>query len=136
MAARYRRVKKRPKASAAYVKQLFGDSEEQPKKPSKYGNEKTKTDDGIVHDSKKEAKRWTELRMMQQAGLIFDLRRQVPFELIPANCYERAVRYKADFVYEEKGKQVVEDTKGKRTDVFIIKRKLMYHLLNIRILET
>ena len=108
---------------------------------SKYNAQKT-TVDGITYDSRKEAIRAQELRLMLKAGIISDLREQVPYELIPAqkNEYgkviERAVIYKADFVYDdEKGKTVVEDTKGVRTKEYIIKRKLMLYEYGIRIRE-
>ena len=76
---------------------------------SKYGNIKTRTSDGIVHDSMKEANRWCELKMLEKAGLIQDLQRQVKFELIPKQDGERAVHYVADFVYVEDGKKIVEE---------------------------
>ena len=108
---------------------------------SKYNAQKT-TVDGITYDSRKEAQRAQELRLMLKAGIISNLREQVPYELIPAqkNEYgkviERAVIYKADFVYDdEKGKTVVEDVKGVRTKEFIIKRKLMLYEYGIRIRE-
>ena len=107
---------------------------------SKYNAQKT-TVDGITYDSRKEAIRAQELRFMLRAGIISNLREQVPYELIPAqkNEYgkvvERAVIYKADFVYDEKGKTVVEDTKGVRTKEYIIKRKLMLYEYGIRIRE-
>ena len=107
---------------------------------SKYNAQKT-TVDGITYDSRKEAIRAQELRLMLRAGIISNLREQVPYELIPAqkNEYgkviERAVVYKADFVYDENGKTVVEDTKGIRTKEYIIKRKLMLYEYGIRIRE-
>ena len=108
---------------------------------SKYKAQKT-TVDGITYDSHKEARRAQELRLMLRAGIISNLREQVPYELIPAqkNEYgkviERAVIYKADFVYDdEKGKTVVEDTKGVRTKEYVIKRKLMLYEYGIRIKE-
>lgn len=108
---------------------------------SKYNAQKT-TVDGITYDSRKEAIRAQELRLMLKAGIISNLREQVPYELIPAqkNEYgkviERAVIYKADFVYDdENGKTVVEDVKGVRTKEFVIKRKLMLYEYGIRIRE-
>lgn len=108
---------------------------------SKYNAQKT-TVNGITYDSRKEAQRAQELRLMLRAGTISNLREQVPYELIPAqkNEYgkviERAVVYKADFVYDdEKGKTVVEDTKGVRTKEYVIKRKLMLYEYGIRIRE-
>ena len=109
---------------------------------NKYGNRKTEVD-GIVFDSKHEASRWIELKYMERAKLITDLRRQVRYTLI-GNQYdenrkviERPVTYIADFVYLENGKVVVEDAKSPatRTDVYKIKRKLMLMIYGIRIKE-
>lgn len=107
------------------------------RKPSKYHNQKTKTIDGIEHDSKKEALRWMELQMLQRAGEISELRRQVTFELIPKQVGERACNYIADFVYVDNktNRTVVEDAKGVRTDVYKIKKKLMLWRYDIRIKE-
>lgn len=121
---------------------------------SKYYNQKT-TVDGIVFDSRKEARRWTELSLLLKAKKIIDLQRQVKFILIPAQyqdvqvtdkkgktktksvLVERECSYIADFVYFdiEKGSIVVEDTKGLKTKEYIIKRKLMRYLNNIAITE-
>lgn len=96
----------------------------------KYGNRKTVVD-GITFDSKKEATRYAELQLLQRAGEIFDLQRQVPFTLIPkqvrdGKTIERPCVYKADFVYKDKaGNEIVEDAKGVKTKEYIIKRKLM-----------
>lgn len=91
----------------------------------KYHNQKT-TIDGIVFASKKEAKRYTVLRSLQEGGYIRGLELQVPFELVPKGNGERAVKYIADFVYYDIEKQVsiVEDVKGYKTDVYKLKRKL------------
>ena len=106
---------------------------------SKYRNRKT-TLDGIEFDSAKEARRYAELRLLEKAGQIFNLQRQVPFVLIPkqergGKVVERPVVYKADFVYTENGEDVVEDTKGMKTKDYIIKRKLMLWQYGIRIKE-
>ena len=104
---------------------------------SKYGNKPTKTCDGVLHDSRKEAQRWVELQMLEKANLIRNLRRQVKYELIPKQEGERSVTYIADFVYDdENGKHIVEDCKGMRTPAYIIKRKLMLYIHGIKILET
>jgi len=94
------------------------------------------------HASKKEHNRAGQLKLMQIAGEISDLREQVSFDLIPAqrdkagNLIERGCRYIADFVYKTKvGDTVVEDTKGVRTKEYIIKRKLMLSVHGIRIKE-
>lgn len=92
--------------------------------------------DGIRFPSQKEAYRYLELKLLERAGVIQDLRLQVPFVLLPKSKYGRAVTYKADFVYMENGKQVVEDAKGYRTDVYKLKRRLMAELLGIKIKET
>lgn len=93
---------------------------------SKYYNKRT---DG--YDSVREKARHRELQLMERAGLISGLERQVKFELIPAHydkngkCDERSCSYIADFTYWKNGQFIVEDCKGFRTDVYIIKRKLM-----------
>ena len=120
---------------------------------NKYRNYKVKTRDGIVHDSKREANRWLELKLLERAGKIKDLQRQIKFVLIPAQyeqgtigkrggikkgkLIERECSYIADFVYidTKTGKMVVEDTKGFKTKDFIIKRKLMLYIHKIQIRE-
>lgn len=103
---------------------------------SKYHNIKTVTSDGIKHDSIKEANRWCELKLLERAGEIQDLQRQVKFELIPKQEGERAVYYVADFTYIEDGKKIVEDAKGCRTDVYKLKKKLLLWRYGIKIKET
>lgn len=105
----------------------------------KYHNKKV-TFDGEVFDSQKEAMRFAELKMLERAGVITELRRQVSFELIPpqkinGRSAERACCYKADFVYTENGETIVEDVKGFRTKDYIIKRKLMLYVYGIKIKE-
>lgn len=118
---------------------------------SKYHSKKI-TVDGETFDSKKEYRRWQELRLLEKAGSISDLRRQVTFELVPASrekpaigprggvkpgkVIEKPVNYIADFVYFKDGERIVEDTKGVRTADYIIKRKLMLYIHGIKILET
>ena len=106
---------------------------------SKYYSRKI-TVGGVTYDSKKEYTRWCELSLLQKAGKITNLQRQVKYELIPAQrtngkVVERACTYVADFVYEENGNTVVEDTKGFKTKDYIIKRKLMLYLQGIKIKE-
>ena len=107
--------------------------------PNKYYAHKTMTPDGIIHDSRKEADRWQELKLMERAGLISELQRQVRYELIPKQPGERACYYVADFVYRDNrsGETVVEDVKSAatRTPEYVIKRKLMLYMLGIRIRE-
>lgn len=122
------------------------------KSQAKYKNQKVEVD-GLVFDSKKEARRYQELKLAEKAGAIGDLKRQVRFELIPAQrepdqrgpkggtikgkIIERKVEYVADFVYTDlqDGKTVVEDTKGLRTPEYIIKRKLLLWIHGIKIRE-
>ena len=80
--------------------------------------------DGIAFDSRKEAGRWKELRILELTGQIEKLERQVEYELVPKNGSERAVKYLADFRYRENGKTIVEDVKGFKTKDYVIKRKL------------
>lgn len=96
---------------------------------SKYNSVKFEYN-GRTFDSKKEAKRYKILVEMEDRGIISDLECQVRFVLIPKMRDEdgNAVRecaYKADFVYKQEGKIVVEDVKGYRTPEYVIKKKLM-----------
>ncbi|MEE0969587.1 MAG: DUF1064 domain-containing protein [Clostridia bacterium] len=102
---------------------------------NKYHNIKTTTSDGITHDSIKEANRWCELKLLERAGRISDLQRQVKFELLPKQGKERAIHYIADFVYMEDGKQVVEDVKGFRTKEYKLKKRMLLYFTGIRIKE-
>ena len=122
---------------------------------SKYGAEKTVVD-GMTFDSRKEANRWCELRMLQRAGEIKNLRRQVEYVLIQekrepptvgkrggvkeGRVIQKAVKYRADFVYTSKdGKTIVEDVKGYKGGgayaVFAIKKKLMSEVFGIEVQE-
>ena len=81
-----------------------------------------------VFDSQLEGTRYRQLKLLESAGEISNLRLQVPFLLQDSfrkngKTY-RKIEYIADFVYEEKGQTIVEDTKGMKTDVFKIKQKL------------
>lgn len=108
---------------------------------TKYRNRKI-THNGDTFDSVREYRRYCELSLLEKAGVITNLERQVKFELIPAQkdratgrVIERACNYYADFAYYKDGKYVVEDTKGVRTKDYIIKRKLMLRVFDIRIVE-
>lgn len=97
---------------------------------TKYHSHKAQCGSGHMHDSRKEAARCNELHLLQMAGEISGLRKQVKFTLLPARQYidqpnERAVTYIADFVYNENGITVIEDTKGVKTKDYIIKRKML-----------
>jgi hypothetical protein len=107
-------------------------------KRSKYGNKPTNG-----YASKRESNRAQELKLLEKAGKIENLREQVPFELIPKQNGERACKYVADFVYREipddpnvaMRRDTVEDAKGYRDPVYRIKRKLMLKVHGIRIRE-
>jgi hypothetical protein len=108
----------------------------------KYGNKKTEVD-GYVFDSKAEAARYQELKLMQQAGVISQLQRQWTFELQPAftdneGKRQAAIRWVADFTYTEGGKVIAEDVKGMVTQVFSIKARLFrykYRDVELRIVK-
>ena len=128
---------------------------------SKYYNIKTRSRDGIVFDSNKEARRWEQLLLLQRAGEITSLRRQVRYELVPAQyetrirystktgkrikdevkLVERKVEYIADFTYTDakSGELIVEDVKSEatKTPEFIIKKKLMLavHGIKVKVIE-
>lgn len=94
------------------------------------------------HYSRKEHRRAQQLKLMQRAGLISNLREQVKYVLIPTQrapdgtLLEKECSYYADFVYDKEGVTVVEDTKGFRTPEYKIKRKLMLSVHGITIKET
>ena len=127
----------------------------------KYGNRKT-TIGGKEFDSKKEARRYQELQLIQRSGQIQNLQTQVKYVLIPAQreasfevyksgpnkgrrkpgkVVEHECSYVADFVYTQDGETVVEDVKGYRDPSsaayakFVIKRKLMLERYGIRVKE-
>lgn len=108
---------------------------------TKYKNKKI-TVDGITFDSKKEARRYTELKMLEKGGAIAQLVLQPRFELQESfkksgKTY-RKIEYVADFMYRdnEKGVTVIEDVKGMRTDVYKLKKKLFeYKYSNLTISE-
>lgn len=73
---------------------------------------------------------------MERAGLIKKLRLQVPFVLVDKSCYEREIKYVADFVYIENDAEIVEDVKGVKTPVYRLKKRLMAERYGIKIKET
>lgn len=110
---------------------------------NKYHNNKIVVN-GETFDSQGEYNRWCELKLLERAGRIRGLRRQVKFELLPSQyinekgrrrCVERGLWYVADYVYTENGKTVVEDYKGFQTEAFKIKKKLMlyFHGVEVRL---
>lgn len=107
-----------------------------PKKRNKYGAKKSGG-----YDSAKEHNRASQLKVMQRAGIISNLREQVKYVLIPTqrdsagNLLEKECAYYADFVYDLDGHTIVEDTKGFRTAEYKLKRKLMLYVHGISIKE-
>lgn len=102
-------------------------------KSSKFNAVKVKTDEGTF-DSKMEYRRWNALCLLEKAGEISDLQRQIPYSLDVNGLH--ICKYIADFIYIQDGKQVVEDSKGYRTPDYKIKRSLMKAIHGIDILET
>lgn len=124
---------------------------------NKYGARKMTAPDGQKFDSVMEYHRWGCLKLLERAGQIQDLKRQVKFELIPIQreestevykagpqkglpkpgaLLEKPCTYVADFTYIENGKLIVEDVKGAKTEAYKIKKKLMLWIHGIRIKET
>lgn len=99
---------------------------------SKYNAKRTIVD-GISFHSKAEAKRWSELKLLQKAGAISGLKRQAPF-CLDVSCIH-ICNYVADFTYFEDGQYVVEDVKGFATPEYEIKKKLMRAVYKIEIRE-
>lgn len=115
------------------------------KKRPKYGNKKVEYQ-GQLFDSKREMQRYIVLKEAEEKGLISDLRTQVTFELIPAiteeyvehlktkdkiktRVLQRAVTYKADFVYVKDGEEIVEDVKISKALIpkeFSLKEKIFF----------
>lgn len=121
---------------------IRGDAVSDLPKPSKHRNKKSELD-GIIFDSKKEAARYQELKLLERAGEIADLQLQVVFDLAPAVVLDGrkkpAIRYLSDFTYLEGGIQVVEDVKSDATrmhPVYRIKKHLMKAVHGIDIRET
>lgn len=118
-------------------------------KRHKYGAQRT-TVDGETFDSKGEALRWCELKLLEKAGHIRKLRRQVVFPLavpVPEGGGVLVASYRADFVYEEAQRthpqrephawrEVVEDFKGVRNEGYQLKKRLMLALYGVEIRET
>jgi hypothetical protein len=108
---------------------------------SKYHAQRTAVGDQVF-DSKREARRWVELQILQRAGAIVALERQVPYVLYApglesADAGELAIvgRWIADFRYRERGQVVIEDAKGVRTAVYRLKKRLVEATYGIRIVE-
>ncbi|WP_101773978.1 DUF1064 domain-containing protein [Peptostreptococcus faecalis] len=96
-------------------------------KYNKYGNKKVEID-GIKFDSRKEANRYAELKLLERCRDITDLELQPRFLLQDKFKHNgkaiRKVEYVADFMYKRDGEIYVEDVKGMKTDVYSLKKKL------------
>ena len=122
------------------------------KRKQKYNASKT-TIDGIIFDSRKEAKRYLFLKDLERSGDISNLHRQVTYELLPAvteqviihlktklksaiRTLQRSITYRADFVYCRDGKVITEDVKASPKMIpadFKIKEKLFFYKYKYRI---
>ena len=109
---------------------------------SKYNAVKTKRD-GYTFDSKAEARRYGELKLMHDLGHIHKLTVHPRYTLLDAfeckGIRYRSIVYEADFSYVENGVNVTEDVKGKRTAVYALKEKLFLNRygdqVDVRVLE-
>jgi hypothetical protein len=106
---------------------------------SKYGAVKTQVD-GHTFASKREAARYSELKLLEGAGHISSLELQPAFEIIPAIILDgkkqRAIKYLADFRYvDHLGQTIIEDVKGHKTKEYQLKRRLMKHVHGIEVKE-
>lgn len=91
----------------------------------KYRAIATRTEDGYF-PSKKELKRWNELKLLEKAGAISHLTRNTKETTFPLLCFggSRVCNYIADYVYREDGKRIAEDAKGVKTPVYKLKKKM------------
>jgi hypothetical protein len=108
--------------------------EDKLKKRRKYRNNPCEVD-GIKFDSEKEADYYRKLKILLKAGKIGFLELQVPYELNPGGTH--SLKYFADFVFvdSETGEKKVVDVKGFRTAVYRKKRRLMWKVHKIKIIE-
>lgn len=109
---------------------------------NKFHAQTIETPDGKFH-SIGEYRRWEDLKLLEKGNVIHGLKRQVKFELIPATVLpngkkQRAVTYVADFRYYDtrEGKWITEDYKGFHTEVYKLKKKLVFYVYGIEIKET
>lgn len=105
------------------------------KSRTKYRNKKT-VFDGIKFPSKGQAYRYAQLKQQEKLGLIKNLKLEVPFKFIVNG--KLICTYRADYVYDERGQQIVEDYKSEitKTPLYLVKKKLMEAIYNISIRET
>jgi len=96
-----------------------------------------KKDEVKIFDSKLEYNRYCHLRLLEAYGDISDLKLQTPFPIIWPGSKSIICTYIADFTYIKKsGERVVEDTKGFKTPIYKLKKKLVRDAYGVTILET
>ena len=115
------------------LQRLQQEKEAMPGKKSKYSNVKVEVD-GIKFDSAREAKRYKELKFLQEQGIISDLKLQVAYQLNEGGTH--SLKYIADFVYVSDGVTIVEDCKGYETATYKKKERLMKKIHGITIKKT
>lgn len=99
----------------------------------KYRNRKTVVD-GVTFDSQKEARRYSELKLLERAGSITSLELQPRFPIVVNGV--KVCKYVADFGYVDQiGSPVIEDVKGVKTPMYNLKKKLMRAVHGIEIVE-
>lgn len=114
--------------SAKDYREMMGGPRQPVQKESKYHAQKVEVD-GKTFDSKHESRDYLKLKSMEDSGIINNLQTQVSFELQPKYTTKdgrkiRSISYVADFVYERDGQTYVQDSKGMKTDVYKLKRKM------------
>lgn len=118
-----------PEAIAAVIKTA---------KRQKYNAQPTEID-GHVFPSQREARRYGELKLLQQAGEISRLEIQPQFPLMvtnPAGILVTVARYSADFKYIRDGATVIEDAKGFRTNTaYLLRKRLVEAQYGVSIVE-
>lgn len=102
-------------------------------RPSKYNNKKVDLN-GVEFDSTRECRRYQDLELMQRGGQIFELKRQVPYDITIDGAH--ICTWIADFTYRINGKQVTEDVKGFKTPEYKLKKRLVEAIYGVKILET
>ena len=107
-------------------------SKDKPAKRSKFGNVKT-TVDGIVFDSRREALHWQLLRLREASGKITQLKRQVRYDLHV--CGIKVCAMVPDFEYWEGDKLIVADSKGMKTPMYNLKKKMLAAEYGLKIVE-
>lgn len=114
-----------------------------PRKKQKFNNRKVVLE-GATFDSRKEARRYRELQLLERTGEISELQTQFAFVLAESVKFKSeprrkpAVKYVADFVYVKDGCQIVEDVKGEATrklPIYRLKKHLMMSVHGVEVVE-